>query len=139
MVRSPSPPGKPRLNPFAFPPEISLRFGLLLVFALCSATVLFKDFWFAFHDEQYKSLVVCASNAYQEIFSTVHEKLKPLDQEETNWDSQEAARQAVIPCERLIQPATSFSLLGVILTIALAFTFYWLHPWWKISGRASSL
>ena len=53
----------PRLNPFAFPSETTLRFALLVILALCGSSGQYGVLWDMVHRQEERLADACVANA----------------------------------------------------------------------------
>jgi hypothetical protein len=59
----------PRLNPFAFPSDTTLRFGLLSVFILCGTFSVYGDLRLVFRGSGDPAARVCASETLSRVLN----------------------------------------------------------------------
>lgn len=119
-----------RLNPFPFPSDTSLRFGLLIIFVLCGSFSLYGDLWWIFHASEHQASRACASEISSRIFKLA-KVLDPQSQNAMNGFAEETMR-AVSYCSALLRPQANWQIGGVLLTVSLAIGIYWFFPSWKI-------
>jgi hypothetical protein len=132
MPGAPSSLRQPRLNPFAFPSDTSLRFGLLLIFAVTGAASSFRGVWSLSHDTENKSSWACANRLITGFYSPA---ITPKDADSYATAFWNEMLPEWVDCARLLRPAAVFSVVGVILTIGLALVLYWALPLWRIRKR----
>jgi hypothetical protein len=111
----------PRLNPFAFPSDTSIRFVLLIVFVICSSLSLYGALWWVFHSD---------SDQFSSAMNTWFDKFGILSLSNT---------QQMLDLARHAQPfwhdLAIWKISGAVLTLSLAIAIYWLMPtgkiWWE--------
>jgi TPR repeat protein/Zn-dependent protease with chaperone function len=115
----------PRLNPFAFPSETTLRFALLVVFALCGTTGLYGSLWGAVHRVGNHAASACVANVVDKI-------LDPSFFAENSEDLARLAKTGILPrlseCSKLIRQEAIWQIVGILLTVAMTACLYFLIP-----------
>jgi TPR repeat protein/Zn-dependent protease with chaperone function len=126
---------RPRLNPFAFPSDTTLRFVLLVIFAVCGGAQLYGDFS---EDAQ-------MDKAVSECMSTIWSKIDTI-KTSSGEDAYEIATLgketlSLIPdCSEVLRARVWWNISGICITITLALIIYWLHPMWMLKiGRLKPL
>jgi Zn-dependent protease with chaperone function len=120
----------PRLNPFPFPSDTGLRFGLLLVFILCGSFGLYGDLWQVFHVSGDQAANACTSRAFSQMLSS-EKGIDPQSQSSANKFAEETIRE-ISHCSQLLEPKVKWQIGGVLLTIGLSLVIYWFFPALKI-------
>jgi TPR repeat protein len=120
-----SPVRRPRLNPFAFPSETTLRFVLLVIFVLCGSFRLYGEF-----KESDPLAKECVSHALWQL-SKVDMSIP------TNVDrNAETVKRDLMPflarCAALMRPELVWKVGGMCLVVLGAALFYYLYPIWKL-------
>src|SRR5262249_37888193 len=127
---------RPRLNPFAFPSDTTLRFVLLVIFVVCGSARLYGDFREDARMDQVAG--ECISKAWSQINGITTPNTSE-DAENIATLSRELASQ-LANCSKMLRPRVWWNIGGIFLTITLAVTIYWLHPTWKLkTGRLNRL
>jgi Zn-dependent protease with chaperone function len=123
--RTAPPLRRPRVNPFAFPSETTLRFILLVIFVVCGSAGFYGDFRGP------------PDQATKECTSQVFTNLSTLARSTAGDDRDaETARAAIVRCTARLRPAALWKMGGVVLVILVAAAFYYLYPTWKLkTGR----
>lgn len=120
---------RPRLNPFAFPSETTLRFILLVIFVLCGSAWLYGEF-----PEQDPAGKQCTSQALAET-----SKLTASSEADSVRSAAMASRElapVLARCATFLRPKIMWQIGGMGLVIVVAATFYCLYPAWKLrTGR----
>lgn len=111
----------PRLNPFAFPSDTSLRFILLIVFVICGSFSLYGVLWWVFRSTQ-------AAKFEEAVLGVWSGKFHGFNLANVQNTIEDLARR--------VQPAwhdlAIWKISGTVLTLGLATAIYWLLPVWKI-------
>jgi Zn-dependent protease with chaperone function len=116
---------RPRVNPFAFPSETTLRFVLLVIFVICGSAEFYGDF----RGPPDQATKECTAKVFAGLST-----LAPS----TAGDNQDAetTRAAIVRCGATLRPAALWKLGGMVLVILVAAAFYYLYPAWKLrTGR----
>ena len=120
---------RPRLNPFAFPSETTLRFILLVIFVLCGSARLYGEF-----PEQDPAGKQCTSQALAET-----SKLTASSGADSVRSVEMAGRElapVLARCATFLRPKIMWQIGGMGLVIVVAAIFYCLYPAWKLrTGR----
>jgi hypothetical protein len=116
----------PRLNPFAFPPDTSLRFALLIVFVVCGSLSLHGELWSVFHSDRYRSTRTSVLAFVGNL------NIQDLSDFTAASKFAEDLAQRVQPFERDI---VRWKMSGVVLTLTLATAIYWFLPAWEIRRK----
>lgn len=129
MSHSAHPPvGRTRLNPFAFPSDTILRFGLLLIFAVMGLFNFFLSVWVALNDTEAVP-DRCMMSAVTELYSHP----PPLDNIEANGITiLNKIALDLAGCVASLRARTAFSMTGIALTIGFALLIYCTLPHVKI-------
>jgi TPR repeat protein/Zn-dependent protease with chaperone function len=126
----------PRLNPFAFPSDTTLRFVLLVIFVICGSALLYGDLR---GDARMDQVVgECISKVWSQI-NGIKTPNTSEDAEKIGALSGEILSQ-VANCSQTLRPRVWWSIGGIFLTITTAATIYWLYPIWILkAGRLKRL
>ena len=123
-----------RLNPFAFPSETSLRYALLIVFAVCGSLSLYGTLWGVFHPQEHRIIRECALAVSREGIDFIGQGRGPgqaASDDAMLHRAQDAARDAM-KCFRTMASQLQWKAAGTALTLGLALAIYWLLPAWRI-------
>jgi TPR repeat protein len=120
---------RPRLNPFAFPSDTTLRFVLLVIFVLCASARLYGQF-----GETDPLAKECVSHAWSQIAKLDMSNPANADR------NAETMKRDLLPflahCAAMMRPQTVWKISGVCLVVLVAALFYYLYPSWKLrTGR----
>jgi hypothetical protein len=108
----------PRLNPFAFPSDTTLRFVLLVIFVVCGSARLYGDFR---EDARIDQLAgECISKAWSQINGMTTPNT-PEDAEKFATISQELSSH-LADCSKILRPRVWWNIGGIFLTITIAVT-----------------
>jgi TPR repeat protein/Zn-dependent protease with chaperone function len=126
------PARKPRLNPFAFPSDTTLRFALLVIFVVCGSGRLYGGFLQDSGMDQ--AAVECISKSWSNI-----DEVKGLNADEdarkmasVSWET----LSLLAKCSTMLRPRAWWKISGILVTVVLAAMIYWLYPTWKLkNGR----
>jgi hypothetical protein len=111
------------LNPFAFPSDTTLRFVLLVLFALCGSASSYGDFWEAFHPQTSQAAEQCVADMMADVqkFSGTADEVAA------------ASKTRIMPKNlrgsEMLWPGAIWKLAGVLVTVALAGALYLLLPY----------
>ena len=127
----------PRLNPFAFPSETTLRVVLLAIFVLCASARLYAEF---------SEAVTPTNQAAWMCSSQVWPKISKLDLSPgaVGDRSAEIVNRDLSPllaqCAASMRPQIAWQLGGMCLAILVATIIYCLYPTWRLKrGRLEVL
>jgi Zn-dependent protease with chaperone function len=119
----------PRLNPFAFPSETTLRFVLLVIFVLCGSARLYGHI----EDKTTQAQMQCAS----QLVSTMSEPI--LSSPDAGRIDEMVVKELVPQLERCVaiaRPEVLWKISGICLVIMVAAVIYLAYPAWKLkTGR----
>jgi Zn-dependent protease with chaperone function len=115
---------RPRLNPFVFPSDTTLRFMLLIVTVLGASLFIYN--WIGLQTH-FQDLLDSASCALRQTPNSV-QALSALNVSAFQ-KSADVVRQCTIPYRRI---QTAYMIGGVVLVVAVAVVIYWLFPFWKL-------
>jgi Zn-dependent protease with chaperone function len=119
---------RPRLNPFAFPSDTTLRFVLLVIFVVCGSGKLYRLFGEDGRTDH--SALECMSRNVSKL-----SRISTLTSDENG-----RFISSVVDCLGTMRHGVWWSIGGIFLTIVTAAIFYWLYPVWKLrSGRLERL
>ena len=119
---------RPRLNPFAFPSDTTLRFVLLVIFVVCGSGKLYG--YFGEDGRTDHSALECLSRNVPNLPMIT---TPTLEDNSRLWSS-------AVDCLKALRNGSWWSISGIFLTIVIAAIFYWLYPVWKLrSGRLERL
>src|SRR4051812_26008402 len=111
-----------RLNPFAFPFETTLRFVLLILFALCGSATTYGNLWEAFNPQSSQA----ATRGVADRRADVGSLSAPRDEVAAG------VKTRIMPkprrCSEMLWPGALWKLAGVMITVALAGGLYLLLP-----------
>jgi TPR repeat protein/Zn-dependent protease with chaperone function len=117
----------PRLNPFAFPSETTLRFALLVILALCGSSGQYGVLWDMVHRQEERLADACVANA-----STTISQMRSARGEAQALELAETATSVLLPrlsvCSKILRPRVAWQITGVLLTAGLTAGLYWLLP-----------
>lgn len=117
---------RPRLNPFAFPSDTTLRFALLVIFVLCGSALLYAEF----QGPTDQAAKACVSQAWSQLSKL--NMSSPAD-----VDRNAAIAKDVLPslaqCAALLRPRVVWKISGMCLVIVVAAILYYLYPIWKLN------
>jgi len=119
----------PRINPFAFPSETTLRFVLLVIFVLCGTATFYEDF----HGASDQAAKDCASQAglqFQKLLSVTASNDRRLQ-----ISTLDGFLSSIIDCEPFILPWVLWQMGGMGLVIVVAAIIYCLFPTWEFKTR----
>jgi TPR repeat protein len=130
MSEARAPPvSRPRLNPFAYPSETTLRFVLLVIFVLCGSAVLYGNL-----GPTDQGAVPCTSQVWSEL-----SKLDMSSPANADGNAKVVGRDVnplLAHCAGSLRPVIAWKLCGICLVIVVATIFYYLYPTWKLrTGR----
>jgi hypothetical protein len=111
---------RPRLNPFVFPSDTTLRFMLLIVTVLGASLFIYN--WIGLQTH-FQDLLDSASCALRQTPNSV-QALSALNVSAFQ-KSADVVRQCTIPYRRI---QTAYMIGGVVLVVAVAVVIYWLFP-----------
>jgi TPR repeat protein/Zn-dependent protease with chaperone function len=116
----------PRLNPFAFLSETSLRFVLLVIFALSGSVGLYGVAWDALHRQESRAADVCVAT-----FSNILLRLQTTPGH-TASEFAEIVRTEIQPqiggCSKLLRPRAFWEIAGVLFGMVMTAALYFLLP-----------
>jgi hypothetical protein len=122
---------KPRLNPFSFPSDTSLYFGLLIVFMLCGSISLYGDLLSAINPFYDKQGLTCASGLIETQFSKLH-----LLNADNYLNYADEPKNSILPqiarCSEMSRPKVAWEIAGAIATLLLAVAIFRFFPGWKL-------
>lgn len=128
--RTAPPVRRPRLNPFAFPSETTLRFVLLVIFVLCGSARLYGEF----PDQANQPARQCMSQAWSEISRL--DMSSPSDAVGNARVIDTDLLRLLARCAALMRPEIIWQISGMCLVLVVAVIFYVLYPTWKLrTGR----
>ncbi len=117
----------PRLNPFAFPSETTLRFVLLVILALCGSSGQYGVLWDVVHRQEERLADACVANA-----SATISQMRSARGEAKALELAETATSVLLPrlsvCSKILRPRVVWQITGVLLTAGLTAGLYWLLP-----------
>jgi Zn-dependent protease with chaperone function len=123
-----SPVRSPRLNPFAFPSDTTLRFFLLVIFVVCGSGRLYGEFHIDVPTDQ--AAGECASRAWSEVSDLNMSTSADADRNAAIIERD--VLPLVAHCAALFRPGLVWNIGGIFLTLAAAAAVYWLYPIWKL-------
>ena len=116
--RTAPPLGRPRVNPFAFPSETTLRFVLLVIFVVCGSARLYGEF--RGHEDP------AANQCVTEFWSALS-KLNTSAPADIGRDAGIFGREGLrlfAQCTALLRPVVVWQLGGICAVILVAALFY---------------
>jgi hypothetical protein len=120
---------RPRVNPFAFPSETTLRFVLLVIFVICGSARLYGEFR---GDED-----PVANQCVTEVWSGLS-KLTTSPPADIGRNAGIIGREAlgsVARCTALLRPTVAWQIGGICAVILVAALFYYAYPSWELRRR----
>ena len=114
-----------RLNPFAFPSDTGFRFGLLVIFIVCSSALLYGELWSVFHPSENRAMEACVLKWFQALnLSTVGKS-----------EASGGAFENTLGClGASFKDVWMWKATGVVLTMSIGAVLYWSWPigkiWW---------
>ena len=119
----------PRVNPFAFPSETTLRFVLLVIFVICGSARLYGEF--RGHEDP------AANQCVTEVWSALS-KLNKSAPADIGRDAGIVGREGLrlfAQCTALLRPAVVWQIGGICAVILVAALFYYAYPTWELRRR----
>jgi len=120
----------PRINPFAFPSETTLRFGLLIIFVLCGTATLYG----AFENTPPES-VKCASQLWSGFLMPITEASTGPDGIERIEGLSAEMVPALLYCLGEMRSGAVLKLAGIGLVTGAAVLLYHVYPAWMLWRR----
>ncbi len=118
---------RPRLNPFAFPSETTLRFALLVILALCGSSGQYGVLWDLVHRQEDRLADACVS-----IATTTISQMRSARGEAEELELARTATSVLLPrlsvCSKILRPRVAWQIIGVLLTAGLTAGLYWVLP-----------
>lgn len=116
---------KPRLNPFPFPSDTTLRFVILVGLAIAASGSVYADLWSAFNHGSAVAASNCQSESIAQMFR-VAEAAKDLS------ELGEKQAHIISECSRLLGARGLWEIAGILLALGVATIIYWFLPSWKL-------
>ena len=116
---------KPRLNPFAFPSDTTLRFVLLATFVVCGSGLLYGEFRGAT-----EPAIECASRVWSELSKL--NMSSPADADRNAAIIQQDIVPLLAHCTELLRPVAIWRISGMLLSILITATIYYFYPIWLL-------
>ncbi len=120
----------PRINPFAFPSETTLRFGLLVIFVLCGTATLFGSF-----GGTPPEATKCTSQMWSGVLMPGLEASSSPDGGQKMAALGAELVPAVVRCLDMIRSGAALKLAGIGLVVSAAVLLYHLYPGWMLRRR----
>ena len=121
---------RPRINPFVFPSETTLRFGLLVVFVLCGSAGFYGDF----RGTQIQASEACAAQLIPKLLKLTSSMAG--NDIHAVFAEVKVHFRSLAGCAALLRPQALWHLGGMGLVIVVAAIIYYLYPAWTLKiGR----
>lgn len=120
----------PRVNPFAFPSETTLRFGLLVIFVLCGTAALYG----AFEDAPTEA-TKCMSQVWSGVMMPGLEASSGTDGAQRMGALAAELSPRLAHCANMMRPGAMLKLAGIGLVMGAAVLLYRLYPGWMLRTR----
>ncbi|HET9395708.1 MAG TPA: M48 family metalloprotease, partial [Nitrospiraceae bacterium] len=127
--RTAPPLRRPRVNPFAFPSETTLRFVLLLIFVICGSARLYGEF----RGPEDPRANKCVTEFWSGLSKLNTSPPADIGRDAGNF-GREGLRQSA-QCAALLQPAVAWQVGGICAVILVAALFYFAYPAWELRRR----
>ena len=121
---------RPRINPFVFPSETTLRFGLLVVFVLCGSAGFYGDF----RGTQIQASEACAAQLIPKLLKLTSSMAG--NDIHAVFAEVKVHFRSLAGCAALLRPQALWHLGGMGLVIVVAAIIYYLYPAWTSQNRS---
>lgn len=119
----------PRVNPFVFPSETTLRFGLLVIFVLCGTAELYGSF------EDVPEVAKCVSQALSGVMMPGRETSSGTDGAQRIAALGAEVLPMLAHCASMMRSGAVLKLAGIGLVMGAAVLLYHLYPGWMLQTR----
>lgn len=120
----------PRLNPFAFPSDTTLRFVLLVIFVVCGSARLYGEF----RGQTDPAAKQCTIQVWSELSKLDNSSPADIARDAASIGSK--VLTSLADCAASLRPEVVWKSTGICLVILVAAFFYYSYPAWKLrTGR----
>jgi Zn-dependent protease with chaperone function len=126
----------PRPNPFAFPPDTTFRFALLVAGVVGGIPPVWQQIWLEFNSDRVGAVIASCQEMHPATGLDVDPARAAVDYR--YWweaygaylDTQRRAFDCLSPVYGL--PVGMATVAGLVAAFSIALTLYWVFPWWVI-------